>query len=237
MSKDVVWPRVRPELTTDQQAVLEDWYSEFLGNILPGKFGWMDRANHSYALRSALPGQRTLEIGPGNGSHIDLEDLSQQEEYVALELRESLSVQIAEKHRNLRVVVGDCQTRLDFPDESFDRVLAIHVLEHLENLPAALTEVARVMRKSAKFSIVIPCEGGSIYSLGRRLTAQRAFEKRYQMPYEWVIKYEHINTAREVIRELTKNFKVVNQQFYPTRIPSINLNVLVGMTLTLPNDS
>jgi SAM-dependent methyltransferase len=235
VSRSAIWPKVRKELTVDQQAIMEDWYSEFLGKILPEKFGWVDKVNHSYALRSAATGLRTLEIGPGNGSHIAREDLSEQREYVVLELRESLSAQIGAKYPNLRVVVGDCQSRLEFEDDAFDRVLAIHVLEHLENLPAALREISRVMRKFARFSVVIPCEGGWAYSLGRRLTIQRTFEKRYKMPYDWMIRYEHINKAQEVVDELKKVFRVVDRKFYPIGLPSVNLNVVMGMTLSLPD--
>jgi ubiquinone/menaquinone biosynthesis C-methylase UbiE len=173
---------------------MEDWYAEFLGNLLPGTFGWMDSFNHRYAARTARPGLRTLEIGPGNGSHLEFEDVSSQEEYVALELRESLSNQIGLKYPNVTVAVGDCQESLEYPDDSFDRVLAIHVLEHLDNLPAALDEIARVLKPDGSFSVLIPCEGGRTYAIGRRFTVQRQFEKRYGMPYQWMIEYDHVNT-------------------------------------------
>jgi len=226
------WPKVRPDLTPEQVAAMEDWYAEFLTNVLPGKYGWVDRFNHTYAMRSAVPGSRTLEIGPGNGSHLAFEDLASQQEYVALELRESLSRSIGDEHLNVRVVVGDCQAGLDFPDATFDRVLAIHVLEHLDNLPAALREIARVMKPSARFSVVIPAEGGLGYALGRRLTVQRQFEHRYHMPYSWMIKYEHVNQAREVLTELDQVFDVEERTFFPLRVPSVDANLVIGLTLT-----
>jgi len=211
---------------------MEDWYGEFLANVLPGKYGWVDRFNHTYALRSAVPGSRTLEIGPGNGSHLAFEDLPSQQEYVALELRESLSRSIGDEHPNVRVVVGDCQAGLDFPDASFDRVLAIHVLEHLDNLPAALREIARVMAPGGRFSVVIPAEGGLGYALGRRLTVQRQFERRYHMPYRWMIEYEHVNRAREVLAELDRLYDVEDRTFFPLRVPSVDANLVIGLTLT-----
>jgi SAM-dependent methyltransferase len=225
------WPKVRPELTEKQLAVMDDWYLHWLGEGLPGSHGLTDRFNHTYPLRSASVGARTLEIGPGNGSHLRFENLPEQEEYVALELRQSLSDQIGLDHPNVRVVVGDCQRTLDFPDDYFDRVLAIHVLEHLDNLPAALKEINRVLKPSGHFSVVIPCEGGLGYSLGRRFTSQRMFEKRYSMPYDWIIHYEHINRAREVLHELRSGFRVVHRTFFPLRIPSVDANLIIGLTL------
>ena len=41
--------------------------------------------------------------------------------------------------------------------------------------------------------VVIPCEGGLAYSLARRISAQRIFEKRYGMSYRFFIESEHIN--------------------------------------------
>jgi SAM-dependent methyltransferase len=212
---------------------MEDWYQVYLGEVLPSKFGWIDEFDHRYPLRTAKPATRTLEIGPGNGSHLSYENLDEQEEYVALELRESLSNEIGQGHPNLRVVVGDCQGQLDFPDNWFDRVLAIHVLEHLDNLPAALTEIARVLKPSGRFSVVIPAEGGLGYALGRRVTVQRQFERRYKMPYQWMIRYEHVSTAREVLAELKKAFVVDDRRFFPLWVPSVDLNLVIGLTLKL----
>jgi SAM-dependent methyltransferase len=228
---ETTWPKLRPELTAEQVAAMEDWYRVYLGEVLPSKFGWIDEFDHRYPLRTARPAARTLEIGPGNGSHLSYENLDEQEEYVALELRESLSSDIGQGHPNLRVVVGDCQKRLEFPDDWFDRVLAIHVLEHLDNLPAALTEIARVLKPSGRFSVVIPAEGGLGYALGRRVTVQRQFEHRYNMPYQWMIRYEHVSTAREVLAELKKAFVVEDRRFFPLRVPSVDLNLVIGLTL------
>jgi SAM-dependent methyltransferase len=228
---ETVWPKARPELSAKQRAVMDDWYVQWLGEELPGPFGLIDRFNHTYALRSASPGVRTLEVGPGNGSHLRFEKLAEQREYVALELRESLSRQIGTENPKVRVVVGDCQQTLEFADDYFDRVLAIHVLEHLDNLPAALREIRRVLKPDGLFSVVIPCEGGLGYSLGRKVTSQRKFEKRYSMPYDWMIRYDHINQAREVLHELRSGFVVVHRTFFPLRVPSIDANLVIGLTL------
>jgi SAM-dependent methyltransferase len=232
VANSATWPKQRTPLTPQQDAALEDWYEVFLRTVLTDNYGWIERFNDRYALRSAVPSARTLEIGPGNGSHLKVEDLSAHEEYVALELRPFLSDQISQQP-HLKVVVGDCQARLPFEDDAFDRVLAIHVLEHLDNLPAALEEVARVLRPSGLFSVVIPAEGGAAYALGRRATVQRKFEKRYQIPYKDVIRYDHINTAREVLGELRRIFRVKHRTFFPTLLPSVDLNVVIGLTLSL----
>ena len=60
-------------------------------------------------------------------------------------------------------MVSDCQQRMDFPDGFFDRYLAIHVLEHLPNLPGAVREAWRLLNKErGRMLVVIPTEGSPL---------------------------------------------------------------------------
>src|SRR5437879_11379988 len=157
----------------------------------------IEKFNQGYVVQHApINFLTTLEIGAGLGEHLNYEKLSenQQKNYVALELRETMAEQIKSRFPNVQTVVGDCQQTLPFPDGYFDRIIAIHVLEHLPNLPAAIKEMYRLCNKQqGVFSIVIPCEGGLAYSLARKISAQRIFEKRYKQSYKWFIEREHVN--------------------------------------------
>ncbi len=225
------WPKIRPPLNPDQARALEDWYRHWLETGMPGQFGAITDFGHTYALRSMTPGAKTLEIGPGNGAHLAYEDLTKSGGYVGLELRASLSNAIEQKYPKVRIVVGDCQERIDIPDNTFDRAIAVHVLEHLTDLPAALAEIARVLKPGGKLSVVIPCEAGLGYSLGRVFTTKRTFEKRYGCEYEPIIRHEHVNTAREVLREVKRLFRVEHRSFYPMRVPLVDVNLIIGLTL------
>ena len=88
-----------------------------------------------------------------------------------------------------------------------------------------------MLTPTGRFSVVIPSEGGLTYSLGRKVTSQRKFEKRYSIPYEPIIRHEHVNTAREVVAELLSMFKVVHRSFFPFRVPFVDLNLVIGLTL------
>jgi SAM-dependent methyltransferase len=222
------WPKDKPDLTTKQTAIMEDWINEFLTSVKSSRFEWVSRFDHTYPARSAAPELRTLEIGAGTGTHAQYEPEGQ---YVALEASDQLAAQIPPRE-GLSVVVADCEQRLPWEDDSFDRVLAIHVLEHLYDLPSALDEVARVLRPGGVFSVVIPCEGGRLYSLGRRFTTKRIFERRYHTPYEWMISAEHCNTAREILNELDRRFQVRSRTFFPLRAPMVDLNLVVGLELS-----
>ena len=139
---------------------------------------------------------------------------------------------IAERHPEVEVIVGDAQERMPFDDGSFDRVLAIHVLEHLPNLPAALAEIRRLLKPSGRLVVVIPCEGGLAYSLARRISAQRIFEKRYGMSYRFFIESEHINVPREILEECAAHFAVVRRRYFPLVVPLTVPNLVIGLELT-----
>jgi len=132
----------------------------------------------------------------------------------------------------VRVAVGDCQEQIDYPDGYFDRVLAIHVLEHLPNLPAALDQIHRVLRPTGFLSGLIPCDPGLAYSVARNISARRIFEKRYKQSYDWFVVSEHINLPDEVISQLHARFSIIHQTYWPLRIPIVGPNLVIGLTLT-----
>jgi ubiquinone/menaquinone biosynthesis C-methylase UbiE len=142
-----------------------------------------------------------------------------------------MAAEIVARHPGVQVVVGDCQERIAFDDGHFDRILAIHVLEHLPNLPAAVREMHRVCNKQGRFQIVIPTEGGFAYSLARRISAQRYFERRYKMDYRWFIEREHMNVPAEIFEVLGEHFTTEHRSFFPLRVRSVNLNLAIGLTL------
>ena len=133
---EMPWPKERALLTDEQSAIMADWIHEFLTSVKSTRFGWVSRFDHTFPARSASSALRTLEIGAGTGTHVPFESTG---EYVALEASAGL-VALIHRRDGLSVVVADCEQRLPWDDDSFDRVLAIHVLEHLYNLAAALKE-------------------------------------------------------------------------------------------------
>lgn len=197
-----------------------------LNDVLHTRFGVVDRWGHRYVAGPRWRGENVVELGAGSGSHLGFEDLDGMASYTAVELTDI----VVGSHPKLHRVVGDCQQTLPLADGSVDRVIAVHVFEHLEDLPAALTEVQRILKPGGTLKIVIPCEGGRLYRAARAVTTKRMFEHRYGVPYDFLWQWEHINQAREILDELAR-FEVVDRTFFPLRVPSVDLNLVVGVTL------
>ena len=225
-----VWPKAVPPLDTEQRRISNDFMRHW-HDVLPNKYGAIERFNHGYPLRF-LPGKerfKTLEIGAGIGAHLAFEDLNRQD-YHCVELRQNMADAIKERFPQVTATVGDCQKVLPYEAGSFDRVVVVHVLEHLPDLPGCLDEVKRVLKPGGIFSIVLPCDPGLVYEVARKISAERIFKKRYGLPYGWLIRREHINSPQEILKLLDDRFDEVDRTYWPLRVPISNINLCIGTT-------
>ena len=235
MTESPRWPKTVPELSAEERRIHADFMRRW-HEILPARYGLIERFNHGFPVRHSRRGfVTTLEIGAGLGEHLEHERLTPEQErgYYAVEVLELMAERLRERHPGVHAIVGDCQQRLDFPDGFFDRYIAVHVLEHLPNLPAAVAEAWRLLDKSAgQLLVVIPCEGGAAYSLARRISAQRVFEKAYGIPYEPFIRREHLNVPAEILAVLRTHFAIELRRFFPfAPLPFVGANLCIGLVL------
>jgi len=116
------------------------------------KYGWSKWAFERYNL---LPKENILELGCGNGAiwkenkdripgdvNIVLTDLSQG-------MLEASKIALEEVHK-MQYSLMDIQD-IKYPDNSFDVVIANHMLYHVPNRVAAIKEVARVLKPNGRF--------------------------------------------------------------------------------------
>jgi SAM-dependent methyltransferase len=230
------WPKILPPLTAEQKRISDEFMKRWHEH-LPKRYGIVDAFNHNFPVRHSRPGFLTsIEIGAGLGEHLQYEKLSpdQEKNYCAVELRENMAAEIRRRYPRIQAVTGDCQARLDFPDGHFDRYIAVHVLEHLPNLPACVKEAYRLLNKEhGQMLVVIPCEGGAAYSLARKISAERVYNRHFSGGYKWLISREHINRPHEIIFELEQFFTVEKKVFYPLPfLPFVFDNICIGLSLS-----
>lgn len=231
-----VWPKTVPDLSAAQRHAREQFVREWL-EILPRKYSSLERFNHGFVAKLPhSPGCRTLEIGFGFGEHLRYERGDQ--DYYCLDYREDFCSRVRGLLPADHVCCGDIQeTQLQWSDGMFDRIIAIHVLEHLPRLPDALEEVNRLLNNEGVFDVVIPCEGGLAYSLARKISAERMFRRRFKMDYGPIIRSEHVNTHAEIVSALEDSFRVNRARFFPTFVPFVDLNLVSAYRFTKRNSS
>ena len=121
-----------------------------------------------YARLGVGPGQRVLDIGCGAGRH-SFEALRLGAHVVAADLDD---VTLKDVVQMGAAMIGEGQapdgslsgTRADarmlpFANDSFDRVIASEVLEHIVDDEAALREIARVLKPGGRAAVTVPRRG------------------------------------------------------------------------------
>jgi len=230
------WPKILPPLTPEQKersdTFMKLWHEELAGRP---RYGLVEKFNHRFPARHSRPGfTTTLEIGAGLGEHLEYEKLTPEQEagYHCNEYRENMAAEIRRRFPRVKTVVGDCQRRMDFPDGYFDRYIAVHVLEHLPDLPGAIREAWRLLNKErGQMLIVIPTEGSPAYSLARKISAERVWKRHFAVDYAEFYRREHINLVPEILAELDPWFTIEARGFFPLGLPLWFCNLCIGYAL------
>ena len=97
---------------------------------------------------------RLLEIGCSKGHLLDAVKTDKQIIATGIDLDEP-SLDYA-KSKGHKVFMGTVEA-LKFPDESFDAIVAIHVMEHLYNPVKTLAEIKRILSGGGILFSIVPC--------------------------------------------------------------------------------
>jgi SAM-dependent methyltransferase len=109
------------------------------------------------AALAAQPGDRVLDVGCGPGFYVAelLETVGREGSLVGLDVSRDMlaaAAQRTEGQPNVEFYEAGA-TVLPAPDESFDRALSVQVLEYVEDIPAALAEMHRVLRPGGRLVV------------------------------------------------------------------------------------
>jgi phosphatidylethanolamine/phosphatidyl-N-methylethanolamine N-methyltransferase len=178
---------------------------------------------------------RVLEIGAGTGEHLPfvrhtfneytLSDLDPKTLAVAAKKLDG----IAPGKIRFEPQTGE---KLPYPDNSFDRVIATHVLEHIYQPHLVLREWFRVLKHNGVLSILIPTDPGLAWRLGRHLGPRKnAIAKG--IAYDYIMAREHVNSCNNLIAILKHYFPDSTQAWWPFPVSSIDLNLFFAMHSTI----
>lgn len=189
---------------------------------------WVQNSGHRICAsmsRYDLRNESILDLGCGSGSHFSY---IKNAHIVGLDSRQAL-LKSAEKklsHRT-KLLIGDIfDLRIRLPKESFNSIRSIYTLEHLSPLNKALEEIKYVLKRNGEFIFAIPTEG-FLWKIGRDFTTKKYIEKRWGIDYDALLKKEHVNSAKFIIKTLERYFFLEKLVFFPFVIPSININLII----------
>ena len=196
------------------------------------------RASHQLVERSfdtQTHFRRVIEVGAGTGEHLQfvrhgfdeytLSDLDPK----PLEFAKSKLAGSSSRGK----VTFEVQTgsELAYPDNTFDRLVATHVLEHIYQPHVALKEWRRVIKQGGVMSILIPTDPGVAWRLGRQFARSHAIAQG--IAYDYVMAREHVNSCNNLIAFLRHYFPDSQEAWWPFPIPSVDLNLFFVFHATI----
>jgi SAM-dependent methyltransferase len=225
------FPKSRPRISPAAAAVHEDILkanrerASPLTKISQALEAWMHRRAADAA---ELPSVRNLlEIGAGTLNHVAYAHPD-----VTYDVVEPLEWLYSDSpHRN--------RIRRFFPDitrisgaELYDCIISIAALEHLTDLPRVVAQSGLLLRPNGVLCACIPSEGGFAWAVAWRLTFAIAYKLKTGRDWSEHMRYEHLNTAPEIIAIVRYFFSDVAVSRFP--LPHHHLSLYASITARRP---
>ena len=198
MSQSTPAPDAKADVVRVQETFagrFDAWYKDLAADPYRSTFtyGRMKAERFIEAGLERLPaGARVLDVGCGTGFHV-ARLRERGFDVVGVEPGEELRSRARANNPGARIEDGDMEN-LDFPDASFDGVLAIEVIRHVPHPELAVAEAARVLRPGG-VAIITAAPKWSLngYALINQVTS------RVQVP-TFTKQKQHFVTPTEVHR-------------------------------------
>jgi phosphatidylethanolamine/phosphatidyl-N-methylethanolamine N-methyltransferase len=206
-------------------------YHNYSDESAKGLFGFILSRGHRLLEKTYLGKKSSdlifLEIGGGRNPHYKwIEDSSVIREYFV----EDVDVQDLEK-QNFELIQKTPNGWRDSTnfESYFDRIIACHVLEHLQHPEVQLYEWLNLLKDGGTISILLPNDPGLIWGSARVLYRKKLQKKGWVdlREYDFALALEHVNSIQNLIRickfvGMEHELKI---KYWPFRIPFAFFNM------------
>lgn len=217
----------------DYDQLVERWLASYdQSNYAGGLAGYVLKHTHSLIEKPFGENDHfatVLEVGAGTLAHLPFVK-HRFDRYIASD--HDAKVIMAASRQDLppgvelqHLAAGD----LPFADSSVDRIIATHVLEHVPAPQDALAEWVRVLRPGGVLSVILPCDPGLLWRVGRMFGPRRR-ALAAGLPYDYYMAREHINSIHNLATILGYHFPVSQVSWWPSRLPIADLNLIYAGT-------
>jgi ubiquinone/menaquinone biosynthesis C-methylase UbiE len=169
--------------------------------------------------------QNIIEIGGGLAYHLQFINCKYNK-YLITDNDDAVFRKLKAMHlpNNIEVQKED-GSALSFGNNVFDRLIATNVLEHIVHPEKALQEWSRIVKNGGIISIVLPCDPGIAWRLGRSILSRQKAKKAGITDWMMVVALEHVNAIDKLISMIRYFWDDIDEYFWPFIIPSIDINL------------
>lgn len=204
-------------------------------NYGKGLSGWVLSKSHELVEKAFDKSDhfpRVLEVGAGSGFHLSCVR-HKFDEYWLTDKSDRMLVDSMPEIDNKKIkIASEDASALSFLDDSFDRLIACHVLEHIYEPHLALKEWFRVVRPGGVLSIVLPCDPGLLWRIGRNF-GPRSTAKKNGLDYDFVMAREHVNPINNLVAFIQYYFENKKELWWPARAPLSDINLIYAVNIYL----
>lgn len=173
---------------------------------------------------------KILEIGAGSTPHYHFIKHTYDEYHIVETSEYAMNYHKDNKKFQLTKYDGK---NLPYKDNSFDRIIISHCLEHILSPEDFLNEMMRVLKIGGVLSISLPTDPGFAWRLGRLFVGLFKVNKTYNLSFdefEYLNATEHVNSIFNLISIIRYNCKnSIEEHFYPLKIKSSDLNLIYNV--------
>ena len=171
-----------------------------------------------------------LEIGAGDSPHLEY----LKHDFDEYHIIETSDYALENKEENTKIFKKKYDgKKIPYPDETFDRIIISHCLEHIPFPENFLFEMMSKLRKGGMLSISLPTDPGLLFRLGRLYLKLFSIKKKYKITseeFDYMNATEHINSIFALRSLIKYHFKGNIKEFYlPFRIRLVDLNLFYNV--------
>ena len=173
---------------------------------------------------------KVLEVGAGSTPHYTFIKHTY-DEYHIIETSDFV-IDYHKDNKKVHLTKYDGK-KIPYPDETFDRIIISHCLEHILSPENFIFEMMRALKKGGVLSISLPTDPGFAWRMGRLFVGLFKINKTFKISYnefEYLNATEHVNSIFNLIAIIRFNYKnSIEEHFYPLKIKSSDLNLIYNV--------
>ena len=173
---------------------------------------------------------KVLEIGAGDSPHLKY----LKHDFDEYHIIETSDYALEKKEENKKIVKKKYDgKKIPYPNETFDRIIISHCLEHIPFPETFLFEMMDKLKNGGILSISLPTDPGLLFRIGRLYLKLFSISKKYKITseeFDYMNATEHVNSIFALRSIIKFHFKGKIKEFYlPFKIKLIDLNLFYNV--------